>query len=141
MSLYIYVNTMEIQTRRKIFSLFWPHWVLLAFADSVQSPIVSFTQYCLLASPPHNLLKEERNIKQIRDKKRDFYFFADRKSFFKLSVLFPVCAMCKPLNSTSNLVLVRCQYLLKVINCSCRVQKKKNNFTNLCLTNKLKRLI
>ena len=94
MSLYSYVNTMEIRTWEE-FSLvlllflsvllFWPYlffaffcffgltcffvcflaffacvllacWLflppcaILALADSVQSPIVSFTQYCLLAS-------------------------------------------------------------------------------------------
>ena len=67
-------NKMETnQTLREIFLqssctadvllLFWPHCALLALADSVQSPIVSFTQYCLLAS--YNLLKEGRNVKQV----------------------------------------------------------------------------
>ena len=86
MSLYSYVNTMEIRTWEEFslvlllfvflaflalfvfcffcffgltcffvcvllaFWLFLPPCAILALADSVQSPIVSFTQYCLLAS-------------------------------------------------------------------------------------------
>ena len=93
----------------------------LLIADSVQSPIVSFTQYCLLAS--YNLLKERRSVKQVWDKRWNMYppFLARWKKLLNWSVLSPLCALCKPLNCMSNLVF-RCQYLLVLINCS-SVQK------------------
>ena len=72
MSLYSYVNTMEmLEIKWKGIKLslvekyccFFGLLRITCRADSVQSPIVSFTQYCLLAS--HNLLKEGRNVKQV----------------------------------------------------------------------------
>ena len=70
-------NKMETnQTLRDILlyrsiSAFLASLRLTCWADSVQSPIVSFTHYCLLAS--YNLLKEGRHVKQVWDKRSNMY--------------------------------------------------------------------
>ena len=67
----------------------------LLIADSVQSPIVSFTQYCLLAS--YNLLKERRSVKQVWDKRWNMYPpFLARWNFELICSFSPLCIVQAP---------------------------------------------